>query len=315
MASRAKYLKPLQSATLVIALPLLACGAGAPTLRPASTDGGPRPIASHAGAKPSAAGSYASVNGLKMYYEVHGSGAPIVLLHGAFCTIETDFRKLIPVLSKKYQVIAVEQQAHGRTADIDRPLTYANMASDTAALLKQLGIQKADFVGYSMGGATAIELAVHHAEIVRKVVFFGGASYAPAGYLPGLLEFEKTMKPEHFQGSPWKRSYDEIAPQPENFPALVDKIRTLDLGFEGWKPAEIKGIQAPTLLVIGDSDVVRPEHTVEMFRLLGGGVAGDLAGLPNARLAVLPSTTHVSIIERTDWLAAMTSEFLDAPTK
>jgi pimeloyl-ACP methyl ester carboxylesterase len=260
-------------------------------------------------------GNYAAVNGLRMYYEVHGTGAPVVLLHGAFSTIETDFRKLIPILSKKYRVIALEQQAHGRTGDIDRPLTYENMANDTAALLRQLGIEKADFVGYSMGGATGLELAIRHPNLVRKLVFFGGASYAPEGSYPESLEFEKVMKPENFNGTPWKRSYDEIAPKPENFPALVHKIRALDLGFKGWKPEEVKKIQAPTLLIIGDSDIVRPEHTAEMFRLLGGGVPGDVKGLPRARLAVLPATTHVSIIERTNWLASMTTEFLNAQEK
>jgi pimeloyl-ACP methyl ester carboxylesterase len=286
-------------------------GLALPLTASAGSDEVARPGGAKTAARPT--GSYASVNGLKMYYEVHGSGSPVILLHGAFCTIETDFRKLIPVLAKTRKVIAVEQQAHGRTGDVNRPLSYESMANDTAALLKQLGIEKADFVGYSMGGAIGIELALHHSEIVRKVVFIGGASYSPEGYYPGLLEFEKDMKPEHLKDTPWKRSYDEIAPNPKNFPALVDKIRTLDLGFKGWKPEQIKSIKAPTLLVVGDSDIVRPEHTAEMFRLLGGGVPGDLGGLPSARLAVLPGTTHVSIIERTEWLTAMTTEFLDAP--
>jgi pimeloyl-ACP methyl ester carboxylesterase len=290
---------------LAFALALGGCSAPQQVMRPASAEA---PKETHAG-------TYASVNGLRMYYEVHGAGAPVVLLHGAFATIETDFRKLIPLLSRKYKVIAIEQQAHGRTRDIDRPLTYENMANDTAALLRQLGIEKADFVGYSMGGATGLELAIRHPNLVRKLVFFGGASYAPEGSYPEALEFEKVMKPEDLRDTPWKRSYDEVAPNPENFPALVDKIRTLDLGFKGWKPEEVKKIQAPTLLIIGDSDIVRPEHTAEMFRLLGGGVPGDVKGLPRARLAVLPATTHVSIIERTDWLSSMTTEFLDAEEK
>jgi pimeloyl-ACP methyl ester carboxylesterase len=284
------------------------CGGSNPNARLAASSAAP--AASEPAGHP---GSYASVNGLRMYYEVHGSGRPVVLMHGAFCTIETDFRKLIPILAKKYQVIAVEQQAHGRTADVDRPLTYEGMADDTAALVRTLGIEKADFVGYSMGGAIGIEVAMRHPNLVRKLVFFGGASYAPEGYYPDVLGFEKDMKPEHLKDTPWKKSYDEIAPNKENFPVLVEKIRTLDTTFPGWKPEAVKAIQAPTLLVLADSDVVRPEHTVEMFRLLGGGVAGDLTGLPASRLAVLPGTTHVSIIDRTDWLASMTTEFLDAP--
>jgi pimeloyl-ACP methyl ester carboxylesterase len=290
---------------LAVTLSLGGCSAPQQVMRPASAEA---PKETHAG-------TYASVNGLRMYYEVHGAGAPVVLLHGGFCTIETDFRKLIPILSRRFKVIALEQQAHGRTGDINRPITYENMANDTVALLQHLGIEKADFVGYSMGGVTGLELAIRHPNVVRKLVFFGGASYAPEGSYPELLEFEKVMKPENFDGTPWKRSYDEIAPKPENFPALVEKMRALDLGFKGWKADEVKKIKAPTLLVIGDSDVVRPEHTAEMFRLLGGGVPGDLKGLPRARLAVLPGTTHVSIIHRTNWLASMTVEFLDAREK
>jgi pimeloyl-ACP methyl ester carboxylesterase len=306
-ANSPKLLALARVRALVIALvlPLVGCSAPQQTMRPASAE---IPKDTHTG-------NYATVNGLRMYYEVHGTGAPVVLLHGAFCTIETDFRKLIPILSKTYKIIAIEQQAHGRTGDIDRPLTYENMANDTATLLRQLGIEKADFVGYSMGGATGLELAIRHPNLVRKLVFFGGASYAPEGSYPELLEFEKGMKPEHLADTPWKRSYDEIAPKPENFPALVEKIRALDLGFKGWKPEDVKRIQAPTLLVIGDSDIVRPEHTAEMFRLLGGGVPGDIKGLPRARLAVLPGTTHVSIIERTNWLASMTTEFLAEQAK
>jgi pimeloyl-ACP methyl ester carboxylesterase len=256
---------------------------------------------------------YATVNGLQMYYEVHGKGPPIVLLHGAFSNIDTDFGELLPVLAKKRQVIAIEQQGHGRTADIDRPLTYEQMADNTVALLRRLEVKNADFVGYSMGGGIATYIAIRHPDLVRKFVFAGGAAHGPEGFYPEVLEGEEKMKPEDFAGSPWLDAYKRMAPNPRGWPKLVDKIRALDLNWRGLRPEEIQLIKAPALLIIGDADVVRPEHVVQMFRLLGGGVAGDLVGLPRSQLAVLPGTTHVALIERTDWLLSMINQFLDAP--
>jgi pimeloyl-ACP methyl ester carboxylesterase len=256
---------------------------------------------------------YATVNGLLMYYEIHGKGRPLVLLHGAFSNIETDFGKLLPALAKKRQVIAIEQQAHGHTADIDRPLTYEQMADNTAELLRRLAVKNADFVGYSMGGAIATYIAIRHPDLVGKFVFAGGAGHGPEGFYPEVLEGEEKMKPEDFAGTPWLAAYKRIAPNPRDWPKLVGKIRALDLNWRGLRPEEIQLIKAPALLIIGDADVVRPEHVVEMFRLLGGGVAGDLVGLPRSQLAVLPGTTHVTLIERTDWLLSMVTAFLDAP--
>jgi pimeloyl-ACP methyl ester carboxylesterase len=269
------------------------------------------------GTRKGAAGHYASVNGLKMYYESHGSGRgaarPLVLLHGAFSRIETDFGMLIPTFAKTRKVIAVEQQAHGHTGDIDRPLTYEQMADDTAELLRQVQIENADFLGYSMGGGIATQIAIRHPELVHKFVFAGGTSYNAAGYYPEMIEGEKTMTADAFAGTPWKAGYDSVAPNPASFPALVAKIKDLDVNWVGWKPEEVQAIKAPALLIIGDADIVRPEHTVEMFRLLGGGVAGDLHPMPSAQLAILPGTTHVTLITRTDWLRSMVTAFLDAP--
>jgi pimeloyl-ACP methyl ester carboxylesterase len=260
-------------------------------------------------------GRYAAVNGLKMYYEIRGPlrGRPIVFLHGAFSNIESDFGKILPTLAKTRQVIAIEAQGHGRTADVDRPLTYEQMADDVAELLRQLRITNADFVGYSMGGGTAMYLAIRHPELVRKFVYAGGASYDPDGYYPEMLEGEKKMTPDAFVGTPWLKTYMRIAPNKGDWPKLVEKIKVLDLTWRGLSDDQVRSIKIPTMLIVGDADVVRPEHVVKMFRLLGGGVPGDLAGLPRSRLAVLPGTTHVTLITRTDWLVSMIPEFLDAP--
>jgi pimeloyl-ACP methyl ester carboxylesterase len=254
---------------------------------------------------------YAAVNGLEMYYEIHGAGPPLVLLHGALMTIE-GFHELLPALATTRQVIAVEQQAHGRTADTERPLDYAQMADDTAALLQQLGIGQADLFGYSMGATVALRIAIQHPELVRKLVLAPPA-YGREGFSPEVLENIGNLKPEDF-GTPWLESYATVAPDPEHGPALLAKVRDLVGRFEGWPADEIRSIAAPSLVIVGDSDVIRPEHAVELFRLLGGGVPGDTVGLPRSRLAVLPGTTHVTLVDRADWLRPMVTEFLDAPT-
>lgn len=257
---------------------------------------------------------YASVNGLSMYYEIHGKGIPLVLLHGSLTTIDTSFGGILPSLAKTRQVIAVEQQGHGHTADIDRPLTYEQMAEDTTELLLQLGIEKADFFGYSMGAAIALQIAIKHPDIVRKLVVVS-AAYNNDGLYPEVLEGEEKLKPEDLDGTEWQKAYARIAPNPEQWHTLIEKEKQLTREFKGWKPEEIKAIKAPTLIITGDSDIVRPEHVIEIFRLLGGGVAGDLIGLPRSRLAVLPGTTHVTLVERADWLLSMIGEFLDFPVQ
>src|SRR5919201_6799020 len=187
---------------------------------------------------------YAAVDGLQMYYEVHGSGQPLVLLHGALSAIGTSFGKLLPPLAETRQVVAVEQQAHGHTADIDRPLTVPQMADDTAALLRQLGIGQADLFGYSLGAAIALQLAMLHPELVRKLVL-ASVSYSRDGLHPGLLEGIEAMRPEDLAGSPWQEEYARIAPNPQDWPILVAKNRQLDLEFGGWAGAGVQGGSAP----------------------------------------------------------------------
>jgi pimeloyl-ACP methyl ester carboxylesterase len=261
-------------------------------------------------------GNYAEVNGLNMYYEIHGAGEPLVVLHGAYMTIDA-MGEVVPSLAETRQVIAVELQGHGHTADIDRPLSYEQMADDTAALLRHIGIEQADVFGYSMGGAAALQVAIRHPEVVRKLVV-ASASYTSEGAHPELLEMIPSITPEAFAGTPMEEEYLRTAPNPDDFPTLVAKLKRLDMEPFAWPPEDIQGIAAPTLLIVGDSDAIRLEHAVELFRLLGGGVMGDLAGLPKARLAVLPGTTHFvppgsGVLDRADWLVSMIGAFLDAP--
>ena len=255
---------------------------------------------------------YAPVNGLEMYYEVHGTGRPLVLLHGNLSAINVDFGRILPSFAKSRQVVAVEQQAHGHTADIDRPLSIRLWAEDTVALLRHLGIEQADLFGYSSGSAVAMQIAIEHPELVGKLVL-ASASYRLDGLHPGLLDGIQQLQPEHLAGTPFQEEYARIAPNPDDWPTLISKIKQMDADLPAWSPEDIQAIRAPTLLIIGDSDIVRPEHAVEMFRLLGGGVVGDIAGLPRSRLAVLPGTTHITLVHRGDWLSSMVGEFLDAP--
>ena len=193
---------------------------------------------------------YAPVNDLQMYYEIHGSGQPLLLLHGAFMTVEA-MGELVPLLAQTRQVIAPEFQAHGHTGDIDRPLTYEQLADDAAALLRHLEIEKADVFGYSMGGGAAVQLAIRHPEVVRKLVV-ASATYNSKGFHPEVLSTIATITPEMFEGSPWLDGYRAIAPEPDTFPVLVDKIKQLDLSLQDWPADSVRGIAAPTMIVIGD---------------------------------------------------------------
>lgn len=262
-------------------------------------------------AQTSVRSGYAPVNGLNMYYEIHGTGQPLVLLHGSFMTIE-QFGTLIPGLAGSRQVIAVELQGHGHTADIDRPITYEHLADDTAALLGRLGIGHADVYGYSLGGGVALQVGIRHPALVRKLIVVS-ASSSRDGMYPEVFAGIEHITPELFDGTPWREAYDRTAPHPEAFPRLVDKLKQLDAITFGWPSETIRAITAPTMIIIGDSDGTRPEHAVELFRLRGGGVFGDLAGLPAAQLAVLPGTTHVGMLGRAGWLLAMIVPFLEAP--
>jgi pimeloyl-ACP methyl ester carboxylesterase len=257
---------------------------------------------------------YAQVGELNMYYEVHGEGEPLFLLHGAYMTVDM-MGPLLTGLAASRQVIAPELEGHGRTALADRALSYEQMADDVAGLARHLGIDRADVFGYSMGGAAALQVAIRHPDLVRKLVV-GSASHALSGMHQQALDMFPTITPELFKGSPMEQAYQQLAPNPDDFPKLVERLTTLDTTDFSWDD-EVRGIAAPTLIVLGDSDGVRLEHAVELFELLGGGVMGDLAGMPQSQLAVLPGTSHFvppgsGLLDRHEWLLALVPPFLDA---
>jgi pimeloyl-ACP methyl ester carboxylesterase len=251
---------------------------------------------------------------MEIYHEVHGTGGgrPVVLIHGALSGIGTSFGTVLPLLAETRPVIAVELQAHGHTPDTDRPLTVEHFAADVVELLDRLGVTVADVFGWSLGAAVALRLGTDHPHRVGRLVL-ASVSYHDGGLHPGLLDGIQDLRPEHLHGSEFHEEYLRTAPDPAGFPALVHKMKALDANLPQWTAAQIRALAAPTLLLLGDSDIIRPEHALEMFRLLGGGVAGDLTGLPACRLAILPGTSHTGIPQRAGWLVPMVEEFLDAP--
>jgi pimeloyl-ACP methyl ester carboxylesterase len=249
---------------------------------------------------------YASVDRLEMYYEIHGRGEPLLVLHGAFMTVEL-MGALVTELSARHQVVAVEFQGHGHTADIERPFGYEQFADDAAALLGHVGFEEADVYGYSLGGGVALQLGLRHPSRVRKLVI-ASASFSSDGVYPEVFAGIEDITPEHFAGTPWREAYDRTAPDPSAFPTVVEKMKQLDATAFDWP---IEELARPALIVIGDSDGTRLEHAVDMFRRVGGGIFGDLASeLPSSQLAILPGTTHVGMLERSDWISAMVGEFL-----
>ena len=250
------------------------------------------------GGKTNGAGHYADVNGIKLYYEIHGKGRPLVLLHGGLGAIEM-FGPNLPTLAKGRQLIAVDLQGHGRTADIDRPLSVALMADDIAALIKHLGIDSADVMGYSLGGGVALLTAIRHPEVVRKLVVVS-TPFRRNGFYPDILVQQAQVtaaSAEQMKQTPMYQLYASIAPRPDDWARLLGKIgdaMKVDFDFS----EQIKGIKATTLVVAGDADIFPPAHAVEMFGLLGGGQRDggwDGSGQPKSRLAILPGLTHYTM--------------------
>jgi pimeloyl-ACP methyl ester carboxylesterase len=265
-----------------------------------------------AAAKGQAVGHRVNVNGMRMYYEVSGSGEPLIVLHGAYMNIPL-MGPIIPKLAQSHRVYAIELQGHGRTTDIDRPLTYPNLADDVAAFMEAVGLAKADVFGYSMGAMTGLQLAIRHPEKVNKLVFGSGA-YDFEGWQPAFKAFIPQMSVEMFMQTPFAKEYPKLAANPNGFPELARKVIALQQQPLAWEN-DVKGLKVPVLIIAGDADGVTLEHVVKMFRLLGGGVMGDQGQpLPASRLAIMPATSHTSVITQSDLLLAFIEPFLKGET-
>ncbi|MGF4043734.1 alpha/beta fold hydrolase [Paenarthrobacter nitroguajacolicus] len=264
---------------------------------------------------PSPETGYAEINGLRMYYELHGSGGtPLLLLHGGLFDIEQQFGALIPALSADRRVIATDFQGHGRTNDIDRALNTADLASDVVGLLKHLGVGEIDVFGFSVGGAVALHLAIKHPQLIRKLIV-SSVSFNPDGDRGGNAEAVTEMTVDMIAGTPMEQRYLTVSPHPdhEHLQGLLTKLGGYDTGSKGWSDEEIRGIQAPTLITVGDSDMVKLEHAVRFLQLRGGDVNGDFEGVPASQLAVFPGTTHFFGLARTNLVLDVVTTFLDAP--
>lgn len=254
---------------------------------------------------------YAPVNGINMYYEVHGSGEPVVLLHGAFMTITNNWDGWIGELAKTRKVIAVEMQGHGRTADIERDMTSENLADDVAALLNHLKIPRADLIGYSMGGGVAMQCVVRHPGKVRKVVVIS-SPLRRDGVTKEGADALKNLTPELFIGSPLEIDYKKLSPTPDDFPKFVKHLVAAMSKERDLDAAQLKATPSPMFFIFGDADGIRLDHVAEMFRLKGGETHGDLGPRSASRLAILPDTTHVTLMQRISIIVPMVNDFLDA---
>lgn len=254
---------------------------------------------------------YALVNGLKMYHEIPGSGKPLVLLHGAFNTINMAFGMLIPELSKTRQVIAVELQGHGPTADIDRPFSFESMADDVSVLLKYLKKDSTDIFGYSRGGGVAWQLVIRHPQLVRKLVI-ASSVYKYEGWTPETRSILPLLVPEMLEGTPIKTEYDNLAPDKKHWIQFINKMKTFGTTPYNFTAEKIKAIKSPVLIITGDGDGLLREHAVEMFRLRHGKYMVDFGPAPVTQLAIFPGTSHIFVMMHPEGLLSMIQPFLDA---
>ena len=267
--------------------------------------------ASTAGAAPVKTG-YARSGDLELYYEVHGAGGvPLVVLQGSFCTVEICFGQMLPTLAAKRQVILIDQQGHGHTLLAkSHPFTVTQMKTDSIAVMKKLGIQKADVLGYSTGAAVALELAITNPELVNKLVLLSGA-YERDGVRKELHEMMPKLTADMMKQSPWYPAYKKVAPK-DTFDQLVEKVKTID-DSKSWPEAKLRALKMPVQLVVADSDIIYLGHAVKFFQLLGGDVAGDLVGKPKAQLFVVPGATHVTMVfDKSPLVGGVVVDFLDA---
>jgi pimeloyl-ACP methyl ester carboxylesterase len=261
-------------------------------------------------------GQYAEVNGINLYYETHGTGRPLVLLHGGLGSGEM-FGPVLPALAERHQVIAPDLQGHGRTADIDRPIDVRFMADDVAALIGHLGLEKPDVVGYSLGGGVALHTAARHPDAVRRLVA-GSITIRRDAIYPEILAQQGQVgadAAEFMKDTPMYELYQRVAPRPEDFPRLLDKMgqsMAKDYDFS----EDVRGLQVPTLIVAADADMAPPSHYVDMFRLLGGGLrdggwAGEGRPPGGHALAIMPGVTHYNLFS-SPLFAAVVLGFLDS---
>ncbi|MER5606779.1 alpha/beta hydrolase [Micromonospora tulbaghiae] len=262
-----------------------------------------------------AQGRYADVNGVHLYYETHGEGRPMILLHGGLTSGEM-FAPILPALTAKHQVILVDLQGHGRTADVDRPLDMALMADDVAALIDLLGLDRPDVVGFSLGGGVALHTAFRHPEKVGRLVAASAHIRRDAVH-PELLAQQGQVNAaaaEYMKGTPMYELYQRVAPRPEDFPRLLDKIgEAMRKDFDFTE--QVRALRVPTLVVAADADMAPPSHFVEVFGLLDGGRrdggwAGEGRPAGGHALAILPGLTHYDI-DQSPLFAAVTLDFLD----
>jgi pimeloyl-ACP methyl ester carboxylesterase len=272
---------------------------------------------SHPSTSVPTAGRYADVNGLHLYYETHGSGRPLILLHGGLGTGDM-FGPVRAELAAQHQVITPDLQGHGRTADIDRPLDVRLMADDIAALIRQLGLDKPDLVGYSLGGGVALMTAIKYPELVRKVVV-ASAHIRYDALDPQMYAQQEQVgasAADALKGTPMYEGYVAVAPRPEDFPRLLDKIgASMKQPFDF--SDEVQGLQVPTMIVAGDADMAPPSHYVEVFKLLDGGLRdggwmGEGRPKGGHALAILPGLTHYNL-GISPLFASVTLSFLDQP--
>lgn len=258
--------------------------------------------------KPAASG-YAPVNGIKVYYEVYGEGKPIVLLHGAFMTIGTNWGQLIPELSKTRKVIAIEFQGHGHTPYSDRKLDLATFASDVAGVMDYMKVDNADIAGYSMGGSVAYQFTINYPKRVNKLVIIS-STYKSSGWLPQVTNAFKTFKPEFFEHTPIKTAYDAVAPDKANWNKFVTQMLAFfpmpfDMGDDN-----IAKITVPVLIISGDNDGLNKVELAKTYQLLGGGVSADMAPMPKSHLAIVPSQSHVGVMMQTKTILDYLDGFL-----
>lgn len=261
--------------------------------------------------------STAISKGLRIPYQVYGDQSsdqvPLLILHGAYMSGD-GMRPFVERFAQTRPVIIFDQRGHGRTGDAAGPITYENLADDAAAVLDAAGVRRADVFGYSMGGSAAIQLAVRHPSKVAKLVPVSAGTRLDAMY-PEIAAGIAQITPSVFDGTPIRKEYDRLAPRPQDFPKLVEKLKNLDATPFNWD-APMTSLTHPTMIVSGDYDVTKPEHAIEMFRMRGGGSAalaaqGVLQGPPPARLLILPATSHVGMVAEADIVVSLVIPFLD----